>query len=99
MGSFDRYILCTPPKQLDSKIGEYYRTLMMRKINDPEYRIPYVIGSNRKLRIRQYRRYKWIKEESKFVIPKDFKKKLMTYQRKFGTNVDELNEEDYQKYL
>jgi ribosomal protein L28 len=25
MGSFDTYILCTPPKNLDSKYGEYLR--------------------------------------------------------------------------
>ncbi len=54
VGSFDRYILLTHPKKLDSKIGEYYRTLMMRKINDPEYRVPYVLGSGRKKRIRQF---------------------------------------------
>lgn len=53
-GSFDRYILVTPPKQLDSKIGEYYRTLMLRKINDPDYRIPYVLGSGKKEKIRHF---------------------------------------------
>lgn len=35
MGSFDNYILCTKPKDLDSKFGEYLRELMLRKINDP----------------------------------------------------------------
>ena len=35
MGSFDNYILCTKPKDLDSKLGEYLRTIMLRKINDP----------------------------------------------------------------
>jgi ribosomal protein L28 len=35
LGSFDRYILLTKPKDLDSKIGEYYREIMLRKINDP----------------------------------------------------------------
>lgn len=34
MGSFDNYILCTKPKDLDSKFGEYLRTIMLRKIND-----------------------------------------------------------------
>lgn len=47
-GSFDRYILLTSPRRLDSKMGEYYRELMMRKINDPSYRVPYVIGSGMK---------------------------------------------------
>lgn len=61
MGSFDKYILLTPPKQLDSKMGEYYRTLMLRKINDPEYRVPYVIGSGKKVRIHQFQRYQWLK--------------------------------------
>ena len=61
MGSFDKYILLTSPKNLDSKMGEYYRTLMLRKINDPEYRVPYVIGSGRKLKIHQYQRYNWLK--------------------------------------
>lgn len=57
MGSIDNYILCTKPKDLDSKYGEYLRTIMLRKINDPEYRLPYILGTNRKLRIRKYYRY------------------------------------------
>jgi len=59
IGSFDRYILLTKPKDLDSKIGEYYRELMLRKINDPEYRIPYVLGSGRKELIRRHHKYYW----------------------------------------
>ena len=58
--SLSSYILITPPKQLDSKIGEYYRTLMLRKINDPDYRIPYVLGSGTKNYIHKYQRYRWI---------------------------------------
>jgi hypothetical protein len=88
IGSFDRYILLTPPSQLDSKIGEYYRTLMIRKINDKDYRIPYVIGSGKKTKIHQHQRYQWAKDATKIVIPKDYKKKLITFQRKFGTSVD-----------
>jgi hypothetical protein len=91
--------LLTKPKDLDSKIGEYYRELMMRRINDPEYRLPYIIGSKRVEHIRQYRRYQWVKDMNKLVIPKDFRKKLMTNQRRFGASLDEFNEEDYQKYL
>ena len=88
MGSFDKYILLTPPKHLDSKIGEYYRTVMLRKINDPEYRVPYILGSGKKEFIHQYQRYKWLKKADKIVIPKDFKDRFQTYQRKFGTSVD-----------
>ena len=56
MGSFDNYILCTKPKDLDSKFGEYLRTIMLRKINDDDYKIPYIIGSERKQRIKKYER-------------------------------------------
>lgn len=99
MGSFDRYILLTHPRHLDSKMGEYYREIMMRKINDPEYRIPYVIGSGTIEKIRKHHKYYWTQESRKLIIPKEFKKKLVTHQRKFGTSVDEFNETDYQKYL
>lgn len=98
-GSFDRYILLTSPKRLDSKMGEYYREIMMRKINDPEYRVPYVLGSGTKERIRKFHRYYWTKESRRLVIPKDYKKRLVTMQRKFGTSVDEFADEDYQKFL
>lgn len=87
-GSFDKYILLTSPKKLDSKMGEYYRTLMMRKINDESYRVPYVMGSGKVERIRKFHRYYLQEETNKIIIPKDFKKKLMTFQRKFGTTVD-----------
>lgn len=33
------------------------------------------------------------------MIPKEFKKNFQTFQRKFGSSVDELNNEDYKKYL
>jgi hypothetical protein len=32
-------------------------------------------------------------------VPKEFKKNLQTFQRKFGSSVDELTNEDYKKYL
>lgn len=57
MGSFDNYILCTKPKDLDSKYGEYLRELMLRKINDSNFRVPYIIGTNRKLRIKNYSKH------------------------------------------
>jgi hypothetical protein len=72
-GSLDNYILLTPPKQLDSRMGEYYRTLMLRKINDPDYRVPYVLGSGRMPRIKKYRKYKLIKSEKKVIIPKNYR--------------------------
>jgi len=99
MESIDNYILCTKPKDLDSKFGEYLRTIMLRKINDPSYRLPYILGTNRKMRIKKYYRYLSNKESAKFVVPKEFKKNLQTFQRKFGSSVDELNNEDYKKYL
>lgn len=70
VGSFDQYILLTKPKDLDSKLGEYLRTLMLKKINDPEYRIPYIIGTKPVPKIKKYYRYLQLKEDAKFVIPK-----------------------------
>ena len=99
MDTFDNYILCTKPKDLDSNFGEYLRTIMLRKINDPAYRQPYILGTNRKERIKKYYRYLANKESAKFVVPKEFKKNLQTFQRKFGSSVDELTNEDYKKYL
>ncbi len=72
---------------------------MLKKINDPEYRLPYILGTGRRPYTRKYDRYRWIEENDKIVIPKDFKKQLFVNQRKFGTSLDEFNEEDYQKYL
>ncbi len=43
---------------------------MLRKINDPSYRLPYILGTNRKLRIKKYYRYMWNKQRSTFVVPK-----------------------------
>lgn len=73
MGSFDTYILCTKPKDLDSKFGEYLRELMLRKINDPYFRIPYIIGTNRKPRIKKYQRHLYLQGLKKIKIPKEFK--------------------------
>jgi hypothetical protein len=98
-GSFDKYILLSSPRRLDSKMGEYYRALMMRKVNDPSYRVPYVLGSGKVERRRKFHRYFYEQEAKKVLIPKDFKKRLVTNQRKFGTSVDEFAEQDYQKFL
>ena len=51
LGGFDNYILCTSPKSLDSIYGEYLRRLMLNKVKDPEYRIPYVIKTSRQVKI------------------------------------------------
>jgi hypothetical protein len=84
MGSFDNYILCTKPYNLDSKYGEYLRELMLRKINDKNFRIPYIIGTNRKMRVKNFRKHEYINSMDKIMIPKDFKDSMRTFQRKFG---------------
>ncbi len=44
-GSLDNYVLLTHPKELDSIYGEYLRRLMLLKLNDPEYKVPYIVKS------------------------------------------------------
>jgi len=44
-GGFDNYILLTKPKNMDSLYGEYLRKLMMTKLNDPTYKVPYITKS------------------------------------------------------
>lgn len=46
-GSFDNYILLTEPKNLDSIYGEYLRKLMLNKLNDPSFKIPYMNRSKK----------------------------------------------------
>lgn len=70
MGSFDTYILCTKPKDLDSKYGEYLRELMLRKINDPHFHLPYIIGTDRKMRTHKYDRHLYIKNVRRLTVPK-----------------------------
>ena len=36
---------------------------------------------------------------SMITIPKEYKQRFLTLQKKFGTIPEELNEEDYKKYL
>ena len=43
-GSFDNYILNTKPKQVDSKMGIYLRTLMIQKQKNPDFKVPYIPG-------------------------------------------------------
>lgn len=44
-GGIDNYILLTDPKHLDSIYGEYLRRLMISKLKDPNYRLPYIVKS------------------------------------------------------
>ncbi len=46
-GSFDNYILLTRTEDLDSLYGEYLRKLMLTKLNDPDFRVPYIVKSKR----------------------------------------------------
>ncbi len=46
---------------------------MMRKINDPEYRVPYIIGQNPKFYTKQYWKKLQRDERKKITIPKEFK--------------------------
>jgi len=41
-GSFDNYILMTKSENMDSMMGEYLKTLMYKKLNNPEFKIPYI---------------------------------------------------------
>lgn len=45
VGGFDNYILLTKPKNLDSIYGEYLRILMLKKLNNPEFDVPYIAKS------------------------------------------------------
>ena len=44
-GSFDNYILLTSPKNLDSIYGEFLRRLMLTKMNDPGFKVPFLSRS------------------------------------------------------
>lgn len=41
-GGFDNYILMTEPKNLDSKYGEYIRKLLLLKLNNEDFKVPYI---------------------------------------------------------
>ncbi|KAL4459806.1 hypothetical protein ABPG74_003332 [Tetrahymena malaccensis] len=45
-GGFDNYVLLTKPKNMDSLYGEYLRKLMMFKLKDPSFNIPYIQKSS-----------------------------------------------------
>ncbi len=44
-GGFDNYILLTKPSKMDSMYGEYLRALMYKKLNNPEFEVPYIVKS------------------------------------------------------
>ncbi len=72
---------------------------MLRKVNDPSWKVPYIIGEGKKKQIKHYKRYQYVKSTKIFNIPRIMKDKLFTLQRPFGTITSELNEEDYVKFL
>jgi ribosomal protein L28 len=44
-GGFDNYLLLTKPENLDSLYGEYLRKLLMTKLNNPDFEVPYIVKS------------------------------------------------------
>lgn len=42
-GSFDNYVLLTKPKNMDSIYGEYLRNLMYTKLNNDDFKVPYLV--------------------------------------------------------
>ena len=44
-GSFDKYLLTTSPKDIDSKFGLYVRDLIIKKQKDPSLEIGYIPGN------------------------------------------------------
>lgn len=45
LGGFDNYILLSKSKEMYSTYGEYLRSLMLHKMNDPSWKVPYIIKS------------------------------------------------------
>lgn len=45
LGGFDNYILLSKSKEMYSPYGEYLRSLMLHKINNPSWKVPYIIKS------------------------------------------------------
>ena len=42
-GGIDNYLLAMDPKKMDSKMGEYLSTLMLRKMQDPAMKTPHIL--------------------------------------------------------
>lgn len=55
-GGFDNYLLLTKPQNMDSLYGEYLRKLLMTKLNNPEFEVPYIVKS-RPIRFKAHRKY------------------------------------------
>lgn len=53
LGGIDNYILLTDPKHLDSVYGEYLRRLMLNKLKDNNYRLPYIVKSQSQKLVRK----------------------------------------------
>lgn len=45
LGGLDNYILLSKSKNMYSVYGEYLRKLMIHKMNDPEWQVPYIAKS------------------------------------------------------
>ena len=61
-GGFDKYILFTKPKHLDSKMGVHLQYLMKKKLRDPSFNVPYIPltrsqGKTRKTKFYEARKY------------------------------------------
>lgn len=46
-GSFDKYLLQTHPRDIDSKWGLYIRDLIIKKQANPSFEVPYIPGTAR----------------------------------------------------
>ena len=42
-GGFDNYVLMAQPEKLDSIYGEYLRRIMLKKLNDPGFKVPHLV--------------------------------------------------------
>jgi len=55
-GGFDNYILLTKPENLDSMYGEYLRKLMLTKLNDDKFVVPYILKQKPMIKIKDSRK-------------------------------------------
>lgn len=72
VGGFDNYILNTRKSKMNSKIGMYIRDLMIKKLNDPDFEVPY-IPFQAKLKKRARRRPKYLENMPTVYIPAHMK--------------------------
>lgn len=52
-GSFDKYLMNTSVKDIDSKFGLYVRDLMLKKQKDPTMEVGYIPGNCKMSRTRK----------------------------------------------